>query len=824
MPVKYNPQEIEKKWQQRWAEDRLYEVSENDSRPKWYALTMFPYTSGDLHIGHWYATAPSDVHARFKRMQGYNVLHPMGFDAFGLPAENAAISRGIHPFTWTMQNIDNMRRQLKSIGAIYDWSREVITCLPEYYKWTQWFFLKLYQNGLAYRGKAPVNWCPHCQTVLANEQVVEGFCERCGAAVSRRDLAQWFFRITKYADELMQHNGIDWPERIKLMQRNWVGKSQGTEISFALDHPGVDGKEIRVFTTRPDTIFGVTFMVLAPEHPLVAELVSTEKRAEVEDYIARSQRQTEIERLSTEKEKDGVFIGAYVVNRLNQEKVPIWIADYVLMGYGTGAVMGVPAHDQRDFDFAKKYNLPIRLVIAPPGWQEVELKEAYTEPGIMVNSVNFSGLPSQQGIEAISNFLEEKGWGKRMVTYRIRDWLISRQRYWGAPIPMIYCPNCGIVPVPEPDLPVLLPEDAEFKPIGESPLKYCEQFVNTTCPQCSAPAKRETDTMDTFMCSSWYLLRYASPNCDTAPFDADKLRYWLPVDLYTGGAEHAVMHLLYARFFIKALRDMGLVDFDEPFTRLFNQGVIIVERQKMSKSRGNVITPDEYVSELGADAVRAYLMFVAPWEKGGEWDDSGISGVSRWLNRVWNLVLEKYNPEYNPKDESKGHRELREKMEKDLTRIAHQTIRKVTEDMEKLRFNTMIATLMGFTGHLAKVKEARTISLSVWSEFIKTLLLLLAPTAPHLAEELWQRTGHEYSIHNQSWPECDEALARDEEITLVVQVNGKLRDRIMVSASITEAEARQMALERQRVKAYLEGKEIADIIYVPGRLVNLVVR
>ncbi len=821
MVVKYNPQEIERKWQQRWADDRLYEVSEDDPRPKWYALTMFPYTSGDLHIGHWYAMAPSDVHARFKRMQGYNVLHPMGFDAFGLPAENAAISRGIHPFIWTMQNIDNMRRQLKSIGAIYDWSREVVTCLPEYYRWTQWFFLKLYQNGLAYRGKAPVNWCPRCQTVLANEQVVEGFCERCGAAVSRRDLEQWFFRITKYADELMQHNGIDWPERIKLMQRNWVGKSQGTEISFALDYPEVDEREIRVFTTRPDTIFGVTFMVLAPEHPLVAKLVSPEKRAEVEDYVARSQRQTEIERLSTEKEKDGVFIGAYAINRLNGEKVTIWIADYVLMSYGTGAVMGVPAHDERDFAFAKKYNLLIKVVIAPPGWQEEELKEAYTEPGIMVNSGHFSGLPSQQGIEAISDFLKEKGWGKRMVTYRLRDWLISRQRYWGAPIPMIYCPNCGIVPVPEPDLPVLLPENAEFRPTGESPLKYCEQFVNTTCPQCSAPAKRETDTMDTFMCSSWYLLRYASPDCDTAPFDADKVSYWLPVDLYTGGAEHAVMHLLYARFFIKALRDMGLVNFDEPFTRLFNQGVIIVERQKMSKSRGNVITPDEYVSELGADAVRAYIMFVAPWEKGGEWNDSGISGVSRWLNRVWNLVLEEYQmrPTAVAEDES-GNQEAH----RELQRIAHQTIRKVTEDMEKLRFNTMIAALMEFTNYLAKAKETGYITDSTWEEARDTLLLLLAPTAPHLAEELWQQTGHEYSIHNQNWPQWDEEVARDEEITLVVQVNGKLRDRIAVPASITEAEARRLALERQRVKAYLEGKEITDIIYVPGRLVNLVVR
>ena len=815
MVVKYNPQEIEQKWQQRWAEDRLYQVTEDNTKPKWYALTMFPYTSGDLHIGHWYAMAPSDVHARFKRMQGYNVLHPMGFDAFGLPAENAAISHGIHPFTWTMQNIDNMRRQLKSIGAIYDWNREVITCQPEYYKWTQWFFLKLYQAGLAYRGKAPVNWCPHCQTVLANEQVLAGgFCERCGTAVIRRDLEQWFFRITKYADELIQHDGIDWPERIKTMQRNWVGKSVGTEISFALDHPGVKEKEIRVFTTRPDTVFGVTFMVLAPEHPLVVKLTSPQKKAEVEDYIARSRRLSEIERQSTEREKDGVFIGAYAINRLNGESVPIWIADYVLMGYGTGAVMGVPAHDERDFAFAKKYDLPIKVVIAPPGWRGEELEAAYTEPGTMVNSGQFNGLPSQRGIEAVADFLEQKGWGKRAVSYRLRDWLISRQRYWGAPIPIIYCPNCGLVPVPEQDLPVLLPENAEFKPTGESPLKYCEEFVNTTCPRCSSPAKRETDTMDTFMCSSWYFLRYASPRYELGAFDPSKVKYWLPVDLYTGGAEHAVMHLFYARFFIKALRDTGLVDFGEPFSRLFNQGVIIVQRQKMSKSRGNVITPDEYVSELGADVVRAYLMFVAPWEQGGEWDDSGISGISRWLNRVWNLVLERYK--MKSKAEEKAHR--------DLLRITHQTIRKVTNDLEKLRFNTMIAALMEFTNYLAKVKEMGAVKSLAWEESIDILLLLLAPTAPHLAEELWHRTGHDYSIHNQGWPQWDEELARDEEITLVIQVNGKLRARLAVPVSITEAEARKLALESQRVKAYLEGKKLLKTIYVPGRLVNLVVR
>jgi leucyl-tRNA synthetase len=813
----YNPQEIEKKWQQKWAEDKLYEVSEDDPRPKWYALTMFPYTSGDLHIGHWYPMAPSDAHARYKRMQGYNVLHPMGFDAFGLPAENAAIKRGIHPFTWTMQNIENMRRQLKSIGAIYDWSREVITCLPEYYKWTQWFFLKLYEHGLAYRAKAPVNWCPQCQTVLANEQVVgEGICERCETPVVRRDLEQWFFRITAYADELLDFEGIEWPERIKIMQRNWVGKSLGTEISFALDHPGVKEKEIRVFTTRPDTTFGVTFMVLAPEHPLVAKLTAPDKKAEVEAYIAKSRRQSEIERLSTEREKDGVFTGAYCTNRLNGERVPIWVADYVLLSYGTGAVMAVPAHDERDFAFARKYGLPVPVVIAPPDWDGSELEAAYTEPGTMTNSGQFNGLPSEKGIEAVSEFLEEKGWGKRTVSYKLRDWLISRQRYWGAPIPMIYCEKCGVVPVPEKDLPVLLPEDAEFKPTGESPLKYNEKFVNTKCPRCSGPARRETDTMDTFMCSSWYFLRYTSPHYEKAAFDPDKVKYWMPVDLYTGGAEHAVMHLFYARFFIKAIRDMGLVDFGEPFTRLFNQGIIIAEKRKMSKSRGNVVNPDDYVAELGADAVRAYLMFIAPWEQGGEWDDSGISGISRWLNRVWGLVLGGYR--WN---ESAGGQV---KAERELERLTHQTVRKVTHDLEKLRLNTMIAALMEFTNYLTKVREESAVSATAWELAVDTLMLLLAPTTPHLAEELWQRTGHQYSIHNQSWPGWNEELAREEEITLVVQVNGKLRDRITVSASVTEDEAKKLALESQKVKPHIEGKNIAHVVYVPGRLVNLVVK
>ncbi len=817
MVSKYSPQEIEKKWQARWEADHIYEAHETSERPKWYALTMFPYTSGDLHIGHWYAMAPSDVHARFKRMRGYNVLHPIGFDAFGLPAENAAIKHGIHPHTWTMRNIENMRRQLRSIGAMYDWSREVITCLPEYYRWTQWFFLKLYEAGLAYRAKAPANWCPQCKTVLANEQVVgDGVCERCGTPVIRKDLEQWFFRITKYAEELLEFPGIEWPERVKTMQRNWIGKSVGVEISFGLDMKGVSENEIKVFTTRPDTIFGVTFMVLAPEHPLVAKLTASECKDEVRDYIEWVRGQTEIERLSTEREKTGVFIGTHVINKLNGERIPIWIADYVLLSYGTGAVMGVPAHDQRDFEFAQDFGLPIKVVISPPGWSGQDLKEAYVEAGTMVNSGEFNGMPSEQGKEAISDFMEAKAYGKRTTSYRLRDWLISRQRYWGAPIPIIYCSKCGTVPVPEKDLPVLLPEDAEFKPTGESPLKYCESFVNTTCPKCGGEASRETDTMDTFMCSNWYFLRYTSPGYDKGPFDDKKLAYWMPVDQYTGGAEHATMHLFYARFFTKAIRDLGLVKFDEPFTRLFNQGTVVFGGSKMSKSRGNVVTPDEYVAKMGSDTVRAYLMFVGPWDQGGGWDDSGISGIWRWLNRVWNLVLEEQKGGSLPPIDGATENELR--------RRTHKTIKKVSEDLEKFRFNTMIAALMEFTNYLAKVKEERSVAHSAWKETIDTLLLLLAPSVPHLAEELWERTGHTYSIHNRSFPSWDEKLVVDEQFTLVIQVNGKLRDRVDVPVSIAETEARELALSRERVKAHTGSKDIRDIIYVPGRLVNIVVK
>jgi leucyl-tRNA synthetase len=813
MTQKYDPQEIEKRWQEKWGVDHIYKVRTDNSRSKFYALTMFPYTSGDLHIGHWYAMAPADAYARFKRMQGYNVLHPMGFDAFGLPAENAAISHGIHPYDWTMKNINNMRRQLKTMGALYDWDREVITCLPSYYKWTQWFFLKFYHAGLAYRAKAPVNWCPRCQTVLANEQVIgEGVCERCGTPVTKRELEQWFFRITKYAEELLDHSGLDWPERIKTMQKNWVGKSEGAEISFPLEDERTEQKQIKVFTTRPDTIFGATFFLLAPEHPLVSELTRPEHRGEVEEYIDWCRRQTEYERVALGREKTGAFLGSHIINPVNGERLPIWIADYVLPTYGTGAVMAVPAHDERDLEFAKKFKLPVRTVIARRGWMGEEVPEAYAGPGTMVNSGEFSGLSSEQGYEAICTLLEEKGLGRRTVVYRLRDWLISRQRYWGAPIPIIHCNRCGIVPVPEEELPVLLPADAEFKPTGESPLKYCQSFVNTTCPKCSGGAQRETDTMDTFVCSSWYFLRYTSPRTRSAPFDAAKVKYWLPVDLYTGGAEHAVMHLFYARFFIKALRDMGLVEFDEPFARLFNQGTVICRGDKMSKSRGNVIGSDEYVGQLGADAVRGYVMFIGPWELGGEWNDRGIVGISRWLNRVWSLVMTDYRA-----------RVVDLAAEKELLRLTHKTIKEVTADLERFHFNTMLSSLMEFSNYLSRIKDSGIVSESLWTDAAGYFIRLLAPAAPHLAEELWSRTGHPYSVHNQAWPEYSEELAKEEEITLVIQVNGKLRDKVLVPAFISEAKAKELALGRERVKAYITGRSLTRVIYVPRRVVNIVV-
>ena len=824
--LRYDPKEIDRKWQDRWDKDGLHRVDNDDPRPKWYEMTMYPYPSGDLHIGHWYAMAPADCHARFRRMQGYNVLHPIGFDAFGLPAENAAISRGVHPYSWTMSNIENMRKQLRSIGAIYDWDREIVCCLPEYYRWNQWLFLKFFHQGLAYRAKAPVVWCPSCQTVLANEQVINGNCERCGTTITRRDLEQWFFRITQYADRLLDFSGLlDWPNKILTMQTNWIGRSEGVEISFDISDKGLEQKDISTFTTRIDTIFGVTFIVLAPEHPFVGDLTTEEHREAVEVYIDRARKTSEIDRLSTETDKTGVFTGSYAINRLNGEKVPIYIGDYVLMTYGTGAVMGVPAHDSRDFVFAQKYRLPVRIVVAPISWDGSELTEAYLGGGFMTNSEAYDGMTDEEGIEAISADIEKKGWGSRTVSYRMRDWLVSRQRYWGTPIPVVYCDKCGIVPVPEDELPVLLPTDAEYIPTGEgSPLASNAGFLNTTCYRCGGPARRETDTMDTFFDSSWYMLRYLSPGYSEGPFDP-AVKDWLPVDQYTGGAEHAVMHLLYSRFFIKGLHDMGVVDFEEPFLRLFNQGVILGEdHEKMSKSRGNVVNPDEVVEGLGADAVRCFMMFIGPWDQGGPWSEVGINGVARWLNRVWDIVVRDPADLDGERQEVARATAITDDKRRETLRVLHQTIRRCHNDLDRFKFNTAIASLMELANHLNRVWAESSIDSATWRECIENFLLMLAPIAPHVTEELWERTGHAYSIHQQAFPSWDDDLAAEDTITLVVQVNGKVRDKLEVPAGIEEAAAQELALASPRVKSYTDGKLVSKTIFVPGRLVNLVVQ
>jgi len=813
----FDPSAIDSKWQARWEQDGLHKVLDNDPRPKWYEMTMYPYPSGDLHIGHWYAMAPADAHARFRRMQGYNVLHPIGFDAFGLPAENAAISRGIHPYEWTISNIENMRRQLRSLGAIYDWDREVITCQPEYYRWNQWFFLKFFEKGLAYRAKAPVVWCPSCQTVLANEQVLNGACERCGTEITRRDLEQWFFKITEYADRLLDFSGLEeWPAKILSMQQNWIGRSEGVEISFDISAVGLDEKEIRTFTTRIDTLFGVTFVVLAPEHPLVPGLTTEGNQQAVDEYISKARQTSEIDRLASDKEKTGVFTGSYAVNRINGERIPVYIGDYVLTTYGTGAVMGVPAHDSRDFIFAQKYNLPIRIVIAPIEWNGQDVSEAYIGEGFMTNSGAYDGMTNEEGKTAIAIDLEKKDWGSRTVSFRIRDWLISRQRYWGTPIPMVYCDSCGVVPVPEADLPVLLPQDADFTPTGESPLAANEDFVKTTCPKCNATARRETDTMDTFMDSSWYMMRYLDPHNAKDPSNPKLLQKWMTVDQYTGGAEHAVMHLLYSRFFTKGMHDMGLVEYDEPFLRLFNQGVILgADHDKMSKSKGNVVNPDDFVGTLGADAVRCFLMFIGPWDQGGPWSDVGINGTARWLNRVWDIVAR----DASSLDTAATNAE----MVRDTNRLLHQTVRKCHSDLDRFRFNTAIAVLMELTNHLNKVWADSSVDSKTWDGCTEKLLLMLAPMAPHMTEELWEMKGHPYSIHQQDFPTWDDDLAAEDVITLVIQVNGKVRDKIEVSANIEESEAQALAMASPKIQGFVAGKSVVKSVYVPGRLVNVVV-
>ncbi len=836
---RYDPAEIEPRWQARWAELGLYRTDLADtSRPKYYLLTMYPYPSGDLHIGHWYIKTPTDALARFRRMHGYNVFFPIGFDAFGLPAENAAIRSGIHPAEWTMRNIENMRRQLRSMGATFDWDHEVVTCDPAYYRWNQWFFLRFYEAGLAYRAMAAVDWCPNDGT-LAREQVegAERRCWRCGARVEKRDLEQWFLRITKYADELLDFSGIDWPEPIRVMQTNWIGRSEGAEIVFetapADHHPG--GDAITVFTTRPDTLFGATFMVLAPEHPLVAEITAPERRSEVEAYVARARAETEIERLSTEREKTGVPIGADAINPATGERIPIFIADYVLLGYGTGAIMGVPAHDERDFAFAVRYGLPIRRVVAAPGMEDAPLTEAFVAHGgdeRLVNSGRFSGLPADEGGRAIVAWLGETGRARPAVTYRLRDWLISRQRYWGTPIPIIYCERDGIVPVPDADLPVLLPEQVDYRGRGDNPLKRDPTFLAVDCPRCGGPARRETDTMDTFIDSSWYWYRYLSPQKTDGPLDRALVDRWCPVDQYTGGAEHAVMHLLYARFFTKALADLGLVGEREPFKRLFNQGQILgADGERMSKSRGNVEDPDDYVARYGADTVRLFLMFMGPWDQGGPWSPTGIEGVHRFLRRVWTLVLDPGGVEAGdpdagrlPAGEDEGTAAAK------LRRAAHRTLRDVTADYEAFRFNTMVAKLMELTNTLFRYRGTVVAGGPAWNEAVDLLLLMLAPAAPHIAEELWSRRladrGEPWrSIHTERWPAVDEAAAAEETREVPIQVNGKLRDRVVVPVGISREELEALVLARPKIAAILGDRRPERIIHAGnGRLVNVVVR
>lgn len=809
----YIPSKIEPKWQEYWEKHHFNHSDIHLEQKKHYALTMLPYPSGNLHIGHWYAVTPSDARARFMRMNGFNVLFPMGFDAFGLPAENAAIKHNIHPKTWTYQNIAKMREQFKTMGTMIDWRREAISSDEKYYRWTQWFFIQFYKKGLAYRKMSPVDWCPQCNTTLAREQVWgdDRHCERCGTPVIKKDLEQWFFRITRYADELLDFSNIDWPQPVRLRQINWIDRSEGVLVKFETEK----GQSLEVFTTRPDTLWGATFMVLAPEHPLVKELTIPDKKKEMEEYVLKTTRQTEIQRKSTEKIKTGVFTGSYALNPVNQERIPVWVADYVTINYGTGAIMGVPAHDQRDFDFAKKFGLEIRVVIQPDGMKldaKTQLNEALPAYGEMINSGELSGTSGQEAYSKTVEFLKQKGLGKPTVNYGIRDWLISRQRYWGAPIPIIYCPQCGEVPVPEKDLPVVLPEDVEWKPTGESPLKLHPAWRFTECPQCGSKAERETDTMDTFMCSSWYHLRYLSPDFNAGPFKKDEYDYWMPVDTYTGGAEHATMHLIYTRFFHKACRDLGIVTGNEPMLQLRNQGQILgPDGQRMSKSRGNVIDPDEQVRKYGADTVRAFLMFGYRWADGGPWDPGNIQGVNRWLNRVWMTLLE--DGEIQKPDES---------VLQGLRRKTHQMLKNITRDYRDFEFNTIVSGLMELLNYMEDAKKQGVFGSTAWQESVRIYLCMLAPVAPHISEEIWHLLDFEGSVHLQPWPLVDEQAALENEITLVVQLNGKVRDRFTVPANITEEQVKELALNSEAIKKFLEGKIPQKIIYVPRKLVNIV--
>ena len=826
----YDFDEIEEKWQQKWDQNCLYQTEASDDKEKYYVLEMFPYPSGDLHMGHVRVYSIGDVIARFKRMNGCDVIHPMGWDAFGLPAENAAIKHGnIHPREWTWDNIANMKQQMKELGLSYDWDREVTTAAPDYYKWTQWFFIQMYKMGLAYRDESAVNWCPGCETVLANEQVVNNACERCDSEVETKELEQWFLKITDYADRLLKdHELLDWPDRVKTMQENWIGRSEGMSLNFSVK--GLD-QELEVYTTRPDTLYGATYMVLAPEHPLVEDLVAgTDKEEEVLEFVNEVKQKQEQERTSPESEKNGVFTGAYCINPVTEKEIPIMIADYVLMSYGTGAIMAVPAHDQRDFDFAKKYELPIRVVIQPENRDEKlttsELDGAYEEDGVLINSGKYNGLSVAEAFEQMAEDLKQKGIGHKDVNYSLRDWLISRQRYWGTPIPIVYCNNCGTVPVSEEELPVKLPQDVEFSPDGESPLAKVDDFVNTTCPECGAPARRETDTMDTFVDSSWYFLRYIDPNNDQFPFSRDLAKEWFPVDQYIGGIEHAILHLMYARFFTKVVKDMGMINEEEPFSSLLPQGMVLKNGAKMSKSKGNVVDPDDILDEYGADTARLFILFAAPPQKDLEWSDKGVEGAERFLNRVWRLVSDNKNKIENVNTDLDVDRFS--EAEQNLYRKLHQTIKDVTADVgERLNFNTAISSVMELINAVYSYlneTDKNQINYSLLKDIINKTLLMLAPFAPHMTEELWDKLGHEDSIHLQQWPEFIESALKKEEITIVVQVNGKVRDKIQVSPDIKEDDLKEEALASSKIKKYTDDKEVVKTIVVPQKLINIVVK
>ena len=805
--VEYNFRKIEKKWQDFWEANKINEALNQNDKPKFYDLVMFPYPSGAIHMGHVRNYAIGDIVARYKRMQGFNVLHPIGWDAFGMPAENAAIKNNSHPKDWTEKCIERMKVQLKELGLSYDWSREVTTCKEDYYKWTQWIFLQFYKAGLAYRKKATINWCDSCETVLANEQSKEGKCWRCDSKVEEKALEQWFFKITAYADRLL--NDIDklegWPDSVKIMQRNWIGKSQGTKIVFKIENCD---KTLEVFTTRPDTLFGVTYMTLAPEHPFTLELSQNKPQYNaVKRYIEKVREEKKLTRELSD-EKTGEFTGVFAINPANNEKIPIWTSDYVLMEYGTGAVMAVPAHDQRDFDFAKKFGLPVKTVIVPTesgnslGAEYIQPQQAFVDEGVMVNSSQFNGIKSTDAINAITDWLIEKGVGKREVNYKIRDWLISRQRYWGAPIPVIYCEKCGTVPVPEKDLPVKLPYNIRFTGKGGSPLSKSDEFTNTTCPKCGGKAKRETDTLDTFNCSSWYFLRYINPKQPDKPFTFEDLKYWMPVDQYIGGVEHAILHLLYSRFFTKALYDLKLVPVDEPFKNLLTQGMVVKDGAKMSKSKGNVVDPDYITERYGADTARIFILFASPPERELEWSDSGIEGSYRFLTRVWRLINENGSGSELDKPE--------------VIQKLHKTIKGVTDDIERFSFNTAISKIMELVNALQGQAFSKTTA--------EKLIIMIYPFAPHIAEELWHILGNKNTITSESWPKHDEELAKESEIEIPIQVNGKLRDKIMAQAGISEEKAKELALNTEKIKQALAGKTIVKIIFANGRLLNIVVK